>query len=271
MEAQRFSIPSKVTISSRDIDGCQAAIKVFTSSPQTTFFLGSVFMRSHPINRRCKRLALASRGRGFSLVELVVVISVIVILLSVIGPAFIKSSLKARQSAREVVQANLSRARAHAIATGKATAVLFFQYGSGEEGGKAIGVAEVQLEPASPTLPNMGYAATSLMQRWDVLPGNMMFLTSAAVSSPNVSVMEDDKILSPTVAGRGTRASYIVFGSSGQIVYPANKPIEILLGPARLANGNVELLERNNSQPSFERLQVNRLTGKARQRPAQLT
>jgi prepilin-type N-terminal cleavage/methylation domain-containing protein len=221
-------------------------------------------------SRKTERNAAAGHGKGFSLVELLVVITIMAILLGVIAPVFMKSSLKARQLAKEVVQGNFTRARSHAIATGIPTAVIVSQYRSGAQGGKAIGIAEM-IEPEEDIdNPNPQYQVSRVLQRWDVLPGNMLFLTRQLVNAPFPSIMDESLSVNTVLAGNPTSASFVVFSRSGQIVYPADKPIEILLGPARLAGGNVELLERSNGKASFDRLQVNRLTGKVRLRPVTL-
>jgi prepilin-type N-terminal cleavage/methylation domain-containing protein len=215
-----------------------------------------------------KRAAVCS-GNGFSLIELLIVITILAILLGIIAPVFMKSSLKARQIAKEVVQGNFTRARSHAIATGIPTAVIVSQYRSGNQGGKAIGIAEMKAPEEDVNNPVPQYQVSRVLQRWDVLPGNMLFLSRQQVNAPFASIMDESLSVNTVLAGNPTSATYVVFSPSGQIVHPADKPIEILLGPARLTSGgNVELLERTNGQPSFDRLQVNRLTGKVRLRPA---
>jgi prepilin-type N-terminal cleavage/methylation domain-containing protein len=220
-------------------------------------------------SRSTGKRATACYGNGFSLIELLIVITILAILLGVIAPVFMKASLKARQIAKEVVQGNFTRARSHAIATGIPTAVIVSQYQSGAQGGKAIGIAEMKTPAEDVDNPVPQYQVSRVLQRWDVLPGNMLFLSRQLVNAPFASIMDETLSVNTILAGNPVNATFVVFSPSGQIVHPSDKPIEILLGPARLnGGGNVELLERANGQPSFDRLQVNRLTGKVRLRPA---
>ena len=54
------------------------------------------------------------------------------------------------------------------------------------------------------------------------------------------------------------------FSSSGEIIYPADKAIEITMGAANIVNGAVVATEKNGNATSYDLLQVNRLTGRAR-------
>jgi hypothetical protein len=60
-------------------------------------------------------------------------------------------------------------------------------------------------------------------------------------------------------------ARAIIFSPSGQIVAPVDQAIEILLGAGNLTNGQVTATEKNGGKISYDRLQINRLTGRARQ------
>ena len=76
---------------------------------------------------------------AFSLVELLAVIAIMAVLLAVAVPIFTDPSNSARQASREIIRANLQRARAHAIASGSSTAITIPVLATGGElGGRAI-------------------------------------------------------------------------------------------------------------------------------------
>lgn len=223
------------------------------------------FPRPSPIHSLRHRLPARRQSRGFSLVELMVVIVILTILLLAALPVFVKSNAKARQAARELVKGHLQRARSHSIATGNATAVLVADYSAGTElAGKMLGIGEVTwiVDPLNPNEGN--YSVTKVLQRWEKIPGSVMVLNQSTTASARTSLMEEDKRVSVTHSGKKINASFVVFSANGQIIYPENKPIEIILGPGSMAGGSPRATEKIDNRASYDLLQVNRLTGRAR-------
>jgi prepilin-type N-terminal cleavage/methylation domain-containing protein len=206
-----------------------------------------------------------SQSRGFSLTELLVVMVILMVLLVAAAPVFMKSSQRARQSARELVKGHLQRARSHAIASGKATAVIIPDYAAGSDvGGKMLGLAEVNWV-STPENSSGSYQITQLLQRWDSLPGSMIILPQSTAGHPRITIMEQAMRSPMTYARRNITGAVIVFSPNGQIVSPPSGAMEILLGQGKVAGGQVTATEKNGNKVSYDLLQINRLTGRARQ------
>jgi len=212
-----------------------------------------------------RRGLMASRRRGFSLTELLVVMVILMILLVAAAPVFMKSGQRARQSARELVKGHLQRARSHAIASGKATAVIIPDYtAGGDVGGKMLGLAEVDWV-SSPQNPAGSYQISRLLERWESLPGSMVVMSQAVAGHPRTTVLEQALRSPMTYARRNITGAVIVFSPNGQIVSPASGSMEILLGQGKVNAGQVSATEKNGNKVSYDLLQINRLTGRARQ------
>lgn len=205
------------------------------------------------------------KRRGFSLVELLVVMLILMILLLAAAPVFMKSSQRARQGARELVKGHLQRARAHAIANGKATAVIVPDYSAGTElGGKMLGIAEVNWV-STPANPAGSYQITQLLQRWESLPGSVVIMSQTTARHPRPTVMELSLRSPMTIAQRPITGAVIVFSPTGQIVSPTGGVMEIVLGQGKVIGGQLTATEKNGNKVSYDLLQINRLTGRARQ------
>lgn len=112
---------------------------------------------------------------------MLVVIVVIVLLLLTGAPLLSDSSVNARQTSREIVRTHLQQARAQAIASERATAVIIAgDIGGVTKTGGLITLAEVESLPSG-TVP---FKVSRLIMRWTALPENMFFLTKAATNSP---------------------------------------------------------------------------------------
>lgn len=210
------------------------------------------------------RAKLQSRIRGFSLTELLVVMVILMILLVAAAPVFMKSGQRARQSAREMVQGHLQRARSHAIATGVSTAVIVPDYNAGNDlGGKMLGIAEVNWV-ATPNGGGGSFQITRMLQRWESLPGSMLVLSQAATRHPRTTVMELALRSPMTVAGKAITGAVIVFSPTGQIVSPADGAMEIVLGQGNVKAGQVTATEKSGTRVSYDLMQINRLTGRTR-------
>lgn len=205
------------------------------------------------------------RLRGFSLTELLVVMLILTILMVAVAPVFMKSSQRSRQSARELVKGHLERARSHAIASATNTAFIIPDYNAGNEiGGKMLGIAEVRWV-TTPGQQNGNYEITKVLQRWESLPGNMVVLPQNTSGHPRATVMEQALRAPMTLSGKAIAGAVIVFSPSGQIVSPAEGTMEIILGQGRVIGGQVTATEKTGNRVSYDLLQINRLTGRARQ------
>jgi type II secretory pathway pseudopilin PulG len=194
-----------------------------------------------------------------------VVMVILMILLVAAAPVFMKSSQRARQGARELVKGHLQRARSHAIANGIATAVIIPDYSAGSDvGGKMLGIAEVNWV-STPSNPSGSYQITQLLQRWESLPGKVLVMSQAVAQHPRPTIMEQSLRSPMTIARRATTGAVIVFSPTGQIISPANGAMEIVLAQGKLGSGQLIATEKNGNKVSYDLLQINRLTGRARQ------
>jgi prepilin-type N-terminal cleavage/methylation domain-containing protein len=203
--------------------------------------------------------------QGFSLTEMLVVMVILMILMVAVAPVFMKSSQRARQSARELVMGHLQRARSHAIATGVSTAVIVPDYNAGNDvGGKMLGIAEVNWV-STPNETSGTYEITKVLQRWESLPGNMLVLSQSTSGHPRTTIMEQSLRSPMILSGKSITGAVIVFSPNGQIVSPADGVMEIVLGQGRVTAGQVTPTEKAGNKVSYDLLQINRLTGRARQ------
>lgn len=203
--------------------------------------------------------------RGFSLTELLVVMLILMILLVAAAPVFTKSGQRARQGARELVKGHLQRARSHAIANGKATAVVVPDYSAGADlGGKMLGIAEVNWI-STPENPAGSYQVTQMLQRWESLPGSVVIMSQPVTRHPRPTIMELSLRSPMAIARRPITGAVIVFSPTGQIISPAGGAMEILLGQGKVIGGQLTATEKNGNKVSYDLLQINRLTGRARQ------
>jgi prepilin-type N-terminal cleavage/methylation domain-containing protein len=201
---------------------------------------------------------------AFTLVELLAVIAIMALLMAVSVQIFSNTSGEARKASRDVIKAQLQQARAHAIATGNATAVVVPLFGSsGELGARAISSFEVQKSgnTYAPVVDANGNER--LLQRWEILPGNTHFVPAAMISSGRPTLVDTPETLQIRYNGRPVTCHFIVFASNGQIVQPATA-VHIAIANASSRGGNLVITEKAGGKPIFEFLQVNRLSGRTR-------
>lgn len=201
---------------------------------------------------------------AFSLVELLVVIAIMALLLAAATQAFSNSPNKARQASRDMIRAHLQQARAHAIATGNATAIAIPVLETGGEfGARAISLIEVEKTGAiyRPVTDENG--DERLLQRWETLPGNFHFIPSSMIDTSAQTILDSEDILQTNFRNRPISCSFIVFAPNGQIVVP-HTAINIAIAQAANREGTLIITERTGGTPVYDFLQVNRLTARTR-------
>lgn len=209
--------------------------------------------------------AKCSRPRAFSLIELLVVIGIISLLLVAAVPIFTNNSNSARNASREIIKAYLQQARAHAIASGNATALTIPTLASDSELG-ARSLALVEVENTTGTYePIQEDGRDSFVQRFGKLSGNFHFLSNTEVAAEEATVLDNGATVEVESGSRTLACRAIIFSSNGQIVQPASgSPIAIAIGQGAKKSGALVLTDRNQGQPIYDLLQINRLTGRAR-------
>lgn len=207
--------------------------------------------------------------RAFSLIELLVVMAIISLLLVAAIPAFTNSTNSARQASREIIKGYLQQARAHAIASGNATAVAFPALGSDPElGAHALSLVEVENSTGQFIPVKDGNGNDKLLERWGQLSGSFHFLTSADVPALQGNVMDGAPQLTVENSVRSLPCHMIVFSSNGQIVRPpAGTPVTLAIGQGVKRNGSLTLTDRTGGAAVYDLLQINRLTGRSAYAP----
>lgn len=201
---------------------------------------------------------------AFSLVELLAVIAIMAILLAVAVPIFTDPSNSARQASREIIRANLQRARAHAIASGSSTAITIPVLATGGElGGRAISLFEVVKTATGYEPAKDETGSEKLLQRWETLPGNFHFMPKSLISSTKPTIVDTTETLLTNYKGKAVTCHLIVFSPNGQIVLPSSET-NIAIARATNRGNSLTLTQKTDGKPVFEFLQVNRLTGRSR-------
>jgi len=201
---------------------------------------------------------------AFSLIELLAVIAIIAVLLTVATQIFSNTSHSERQAARDIIKGHLHKARAHAIASGNATAVAIPEIGASSElGGRAISLFEVQKIGAlyEPIRDDSG--RERMLQRWETLPGNFHFIPSSILDSTRATVIDQSDRLQTAYQGNAMTCHVIVFAPTGQIVAPTSA-IHIAIARASSRGGSLVPTEKSGGRPVYEFFEVNRLSGRTR-------
>jgi type II secretory pathway pseudopilin PulG len=198
------------------------------------------------------------------LVELLAVIAIVTVLMAVAVPVFSDPANSARQVSREMVKAQLQRARAQAIASGSPTAVAVPVLASGGELGiRAITLFKVAKNGAKYEPVKDENGVEQQLQRWETLPGNFHIIPASLISSPKPTIVDSAETLLTNYKGRAVTCHLIVFAPNGQIVLPSSET-NIAIARAARSGDSLSLTRTADGKPVFEFLQVNRLTGRIR-------
>lgn len=207
-----------------------------------------------------------SHAKAFSLVELLVVMGIITLLLAAAFPIFTNNSNSARNASREIIKGYLQQARAHAIASGNATAFAIPTLDTDPElGARSASLVEVENSTGSyiPVTDDQGRDV--LVQRFGKLSGNFYFLSGSEASIPQPTILQEGESLDVTWNTRTLACRAIIFAPNGQIVRPASgTPVTIAIAQGTARGGSLVITEKSGGKPVFDLLQINRLTGRAR-------
>ncbi len=207
------------------------------------------------------------KASAFTLVEVLVVITIISILLVAAVPIFSNTSNSARQSSREIIKAHLQQARSHAIASGNPTALAIPVSGADPAlSNRALSLVEVELDTAGTYVPlKDANGQDLLLQRWEKLSGNFRFLSASQASTSRQTVLDSADTLEVSFKGKSYTCRMIVFSPGGQIVRPpSGTPVNFAIAQAVNQGGSVVITDKTGGKPVFDLLQVNRLTGRTR-------
>lgn len=212
--------------------------------------------------KACRRASLLS---AFSLIELLIVMTIVFSLAGIAVSGISNSSQNARQTARDIVKAKLQQARAHAIATHTLTALIVPVRSSGKNGLHEISMIEVERR-------NGGYVAvenkngdTVLLQRWSKLPENFHFVTNTMIGSDLPTVVDEEETLTLHQHEHEMECHAVVFAPNGQITWPlAGASIHIAIAEVAHRKQSFRISQTSSHKPIFDLFVVNRLTAKAR-------
>ncbi|MGE9268138.1 MAG: pilus assembly FimT family protein [Verrucomicrobiales bacterium] len=200
---------------------------------------------------------------AFSLVELLAVVAIVGIMLSLAAVSFSSSDQRAGVVSRDLIMAQLQRARSHAIATGVPTAVVFAPYTAGPEESRArmMGLVEVS-EGEDAATP---YVSERILTRWEELPQPMKFVGQGETGRGVATVMDGTASLRVKLGGQELSAPYLVFSREGTVLYPRGLKVEIGVAPAIIEGGNPRLIgQGQEGGASVEIIEVSRLTGRVK-------
>ena len=206
-----------------------------------------------------------SRDRAFGLIELLAVMAIIGLLLAAAVPVFSNTANSARVASREIIKAHLQQARAHAIATGTSVAVAVPVLASGGElGARSVSLFEVELDGNSYVPSKDADGNERLLQRWESLPGNFHFLSSAQAASAKPTFVDSAETMPTNAKGKALTCHIIVFSPNAQIVRPDTE-INVAIGQAVNRGNSLVLTQKSGGSPVIDLIQVNRLTARTRQ------
>lgn len=238
------------------------------------FFFANIcdkFVTTGPLRRVCAR-GIVSEGRamnniqrkykGFSLVELLVVIAVIVVMVAAMAPAISGfSSTAGRRGAVNILMNTFEQARVAALEGGKPVYVVLWRRVFPEQDAVAV-LRET----------DDGSGAYERLTRWIKIPKNVLLHQPAAGASA-LSVTAPASIFSLTrmpesfSVASGESINVIVFNESGGLSFPTTKANrKLIISEGVRGNGGTEALLSDTKQRDkggFEIISISPYTGRA--------
>jgi prepilin-type N-terminal cleavage/methylation domain-containing protein len=204
------------------------------------------------------------RLSGFSITELLIVVAIIGAIVVAGAPMLGVPENTAQRTSQDMIKAQLQQARAHAISSGKSTAIVIPSLGSSvERGARSIAVLEV-IKSSAGYLPLLdANGKPRMLHAWQNFSGNMAFASGAEISTTKQSIMDFPPNVEFSFKGKSYSCHSIVFAPSGQITHPAAE-IQIAIAAAVNRAGRLVFTQRNGCKPNVTCLQVNRLTARVR-------
>lgn len=204
----------------------------------------------------------AARG-GFSLVELLAVVAILMLLMAVAVTTMMPTAARARQAARAMLEGQLARTRSHAVSAGVPTALLFAGYqADGGIAGRATAVVEVEWDDQA-----AAWKSKRVLSRWEAMPGQVVFFPGA-VANCGPTLMDRPQVLAARgPSGADVSGPFLLFGPNGGVEWPAaGEPLVVAFGSGAVQGGGVQATEKGpDGVPVHDRLLLSRLTGRSRE------
>jgi prepilin-type N-terminal cleavage/methylation domain-containing protein len=202
----------------------------------------------------------ASSLAGFTLMELLAVVAVVTGLLAFGVPALMpERGWRAGQAAEAVVAGELTRARSHAVASGRGTALVLVGYDSPVAGsaGRCLIVVEFGGEAG---------AAGQIVGRGDLLPGNHVFFDQAAGGAGQGTVFDRPERLEVVYQDQKVSGPFVRFDRRGVVVHPpAGGALDLLVGQGVVRGGRATSTRRTFAgDAEFQRIRIGRFNGRTR-------
>lgn len=221
-----------------------------------------VFIRVHMPPCAFKTCRKTVGLSAFSLIELLAVIAIVMILSGIAVLGLAGSSLNARKASREIFNAHLNQARAHAIASRKSTALIIPTKDSGRSGLREISMIEVEKKDGS-YVPIPDDEEKAVLMRWSKLPNHFHFVTSHMIGMEQPTVVDHEQTVKVFHRGKEIDCHMLVFAPHGQIVYPTpGSPVHVAIAKATHENHTLRISEEADNGKGFDLILVNRLTAK---------
>jgi len=202
-----------------------------------------------------------ARKNGFTLVELLAVVGVLVLILGVFATGEFSNAGKNRRLSAELVQSALANARTKALAKRRAYAFVWDREGVFPDDalrGKVFSVFELQENKSDETLTGDWLVGEQVM-RWKALAKGVLFEKMINDSNQTSSPL----VLECSYGSRRIPLDAIVIDRRGRIVGPAgNSDLRLVLVSGGIRNGSREITDFTDSGfPATASIAISRLTG----------